>query len=129
VIGTVVFYIRKKSRQGKKWNGPGSSFTASEDISDLEMDLSPSKCPVSFSNSVAGDKPGGLLGKKLVWGPKNSVGGFGEVYRGKYDGITYNFLHTGREITIKKMLTDVQSDNRIKFVENFVTEAKIMLTI
>jgi hypothetical protein len=61
VIGTVVFYIRKKSRQGKKWNGLGSSFTASEDISDLEMDLSPSKCPVSFSNSVAGDKPGRSL--------------------------------------------------------------------
>jgi hypothetical protein len=93
-IGTAVFCIRKRRKQAKKWKGPGSSFTTSEAVSDMEMDISSSKCPISFSNSAVGDKPGDSLGKKLVWGPKISVGGFGEVYRGKYDGMTPTSTYT-----------------------------------
>jgi hypothetical protein len=78
-IGIVVYRVRKR-RQNKLWKEPGSSFTPSEAFA---MDAYPSEDLIS---SNLGKKQGSSKGKKLVCGPKISAGGFGEVYKGKFDG-------------------------------------------
>jgi hypothetical protein len=40
------------------------------------------------------------------------------VWKGKYDG---------KDVAIKSMMTDINGNNRIKFIEMFVAEAKIMM--
>jgi hypothetical protein len=87
LIGGIVIgiYRVRKRRQNKPWNEPGSSFTPSE---AYVMDVFPSEDLIGSASSGAG-KPRsskGTKGKKLVWGQRISAGGFGEVWKGKYDG-------------------------------------------
>jgi hypothetical protein len=99
-IGIVIYRVRKQ-RQNKQWNEPGSSFTPSEAFA---MDIYPSEDLIGSASSATAAKPRsssrsskGTQGKKLVWGQKISAGGFGEVWKGKYDGtnLTRMLIHQG----------------------------------
>jgi hypothetical protein len=119
--------IFKRSKHGNSWNGTASSYSASE--AEFEPPVEMHSFFVAPLEAPRGRTPGRTNSRstkslqliledlEIVWVSKLSTGTFGEAWKCKYDG---------RDVAIKKMMTGVNASDKIRFIERFAEEAKIM---